>query len=587
MSRTRFATIAAGCALIGLLAGALFSQVRLEFLAPRISSFIETSTGLSAKIAGSVSLSLLPRPHIIIKNVTLRDPEGFVQIASPVLNAQVSLLGLMSAKIEPAALDFQNAELLFTFPQIPKSFEPKAWLKAHPLAMASSRAFPAISFMEAKAIWQETGVIPQTKIDYLSFSLDWSGPGTPAVLSGRAMVRGQKADFQFWVDRPAAVFNGGQSETSLNISVGATKIALNGNISGETSLQFIGREVANVAGIDDIPSFLEHFVLSRCLVPPYSFKSDALVGHEGTTLSNIQLNIGKNQFEGILAYQDNGPRPVLSGTMAVNALRLDAGAESIFGSVQLLNDSLHVIPEGKPLSPCNYDLRLSSNSLQYGTINAENAAFSILSSNDRLDVTLADMKLFGGALSGRFLYGPGSGSQSPQMKLSLQTSNLQMEQAIHYFNGPPLVTGLMSGSMSLEAIGTSFSDIVQHLSGQASIKIDSGSVRGMDIEQILRRMEKRPLAQVQASPDDSTSFDHMNLNVELTNQSANLHDGIVTGPGSHVAFSGSANLIDQTLHLIAMASQPSGDGQPKKDGTHMQIVFDGPWNSMTMTSSPR
>jgi AsmA protein len=141
-----------------------------------------------------------------------------------------------------------------------------------------------------------------------------------------------------------------------------------------------------------------------------------------------------------------------------------------------------------------------------------------------------------------------------------------------------LLNGQASGDFSAESRGRSAADLVRDLSGAASFRVRRGDLVGLDFEQALRRVEKRPLSVAWEVHGGRTSFDAFAGKLVFGDDRATLQDVALSGPGARVNLSGVTYLGEQALDIKAVAQQAGDDGAPSADGSRLTVKIEGYWD---------
>ena len=116
------------------------------------------------------------------------------------------------------------------------------------------------------------------------------------------------------------------------------------------------------------------------------------------------------------------------------------------------------------------------------------------------------------------------------------------------------------------------------LQGRAEFDVSQGEISGINIEQALRRVEKRPLLSASDVHNGRTSFDTAKATATVAHGVADILDGAVVGPGAHIAFSGKASIAERTISLNARAQQTGVDGGIREGGPELAFGVAGSWD---------
>jgi AsmA protein len=143
------------------------------------------------------------------------------------------------------------------------------------------------------------------------------------------------------------------------------------------------------------------------------------------------------------------------------------------------------------------------------------------------------------------------------------------------------ITGEAAGQFSVEGSGETVADLVRSLDGAGQVTFRNGDILGLDLEQALRRLEKRPLSIVTEVRSGRTGFDSASLSARLNDGLVEINEATVSGLGVQLAVTGSASLFDRTLQLRAMARQ-SGANATRENGPQLMLEIRGPWEDPSL-----
>jgi AsmA protein len=84
--------------------------------------------------------------------------------------------------------------------------------------------------------------------------------------------------------------------------------------------------------------------------------------------------------------------------------------------------------------------------------------------------------------------------------------------------------GSMSGKFDVESTGRSIDDMMKSLSGRAEFSLANGTLSGVNMSTILKRIETRPLSVIRDMRGGKTDFETMRISTHITNGIANIDD---------------------------------------------------------------
>ena len=205
----------------------------------------------------------------------------------------------------------------------------------------------------------------------------------------------------------------------------------------------------------------------------------------------------------------------------------------------------------------------------------ENAGFSILLNGGKLEITLGDAEAYGGSLKGRadIAHGPAGLDLHVAANFSHVDSAAFLGDVLHDTH----VSGDANGQITLDGHGASLAAIMHSLAGRGQVKLADGEVSGVDLEQALRRMEKRPLSIATEVRTGRTSFTSASGAVDISGGNAEMDHCAASGPGVELAMTGSTEIGDRSLDLHVVARQ-TGVDTSNPNAPQLRLDLMGSWD---------
>ncbi len=148
--------------------------------------------------------------------------------------------------------------------------------------------------------------------------------------------------------------------------------------------------------------------------------------------------------------------------------------------------------------------------------------------------------------------------------------------------GQPVVSGRGGARFTIETFGDSPAAAVAHLSGSASLTAAAGGIAGVNLEEALRRSQRRPIDVARDMRLGGTAFDSLEASVVLEDGRARVEHGELTSRGVAAELGGSADLVARTWDLKVNAVQTGAAGEESQDAAHLTLDVDGPWSAPTI-----
>jgi AsmA protein len=295
---------------------------------------------------------------------------------------------------------------------------------------------------------------------------------------------------------------------------------------------------------------------------------------DALTLGDATLTSAEQTFEGAIEIADPGGRPAVSGTLAAETLAL----EPLLGPPQRLFD-----PSGgwsaKPfaLTPpraFDLDLRLSAGRLDVYGRKLADAAASLIVRDGKLSMNLIDAAAYGGRLNGEAALA----CVGQDLKLSArgELTDADLGAALADF-GRPAASGRGAARFSIETSGVSPAAAVAALTGTAALEAADGGIAGVNLEEALRRSQRRPIDVARDMRLGGTAFDKLGVSLSVDDGRAQIERGALTSHGVGAELEGLIDLVAQSWALRLNAVQTDAAGEESQNAAHLTLDIDGPW----------
>ena len=334
-----------------------------------------------------------------------------------------------------------------------------------------------------------------------------------------------------------------------------------------------------------IPSIAALTALLNAERPPVLAADDLAVAGkikaapDAVTLGDATLTSAEQTFEGALEIAHPGGRPTVSGTLAAEALAL----EPLLGPPQRLFDPSGAWSE-KPfaLAPpqsFDLDLRLSASRLDVYGWRLADAAAALIVKDGKLSANLMEAAAYGGRLEGEASVVCTDGD----LKLSArgELAEADLGAALADF-GRPAATGRGAARFSVETSGSSPAAVIAALSGAAALEATDGGIVGVNLEEALRRSQRRPIDVGRDMRLGGTAYDRLAVSLSLADGRAEVERGAMTSRGVSAGLDGLIDLVAQEWALTLSAVQTDAAGEESQNAAHLTLDIDGPWTAPTI-----
>ena len=195
---------------------------------------------------------------------------------------------------------------------------------------------------------------------------------------------------------------------------------------------------------------------------------------------------------------------------------------------------------------------------------------------------------FGGIVKGTF--GLAKSSAGADFKAQLQFSNIDLEQCLGEMFGIRRLEGKGNLGFAIDSSGSSVYDLTKALNGTATLSSRKGAIAGFNVEQLLRRIERRPLSGGGEFRSGKTPYEALTVNLNIIQGVANVDDVRMEGPSVGLALTGSASIPERHLDLRGTASLLSVSASGANAAVpafELPFMVQGPWDDPIILPDPQ
>jgi len=550
-----------------------------EALRQELAEQVLRTAGLRATSEGKASFAILPRPRIKLENVIISDGKGALVIHADMLRGHLRLWPLLKGKMELATVQLESPEISLDYEERPVS----RWgaiaraASAAPFSEDAKSADQArvgtISIVDGTARIQQLGASHQVTLEKINLTLDWSQLSAPLSLTGTFRFQNEETELAAWLGKPADLLRGQASAASLKIENPGLQFVSNGTLTGAPHMQFEGRITAASRNLGQIVQTLGLKSPLPIGVHQVTLAGQARANMNAAALSGLKLTLDGNVFEGTLALQTGDKRPSISGTLASDMIVLapivSEWPDLTNAQGQWSKDHLSL----SSLDIADMDLRISATKARLARTTFEDIGASLLLADGQLDVSLGQARVYGGQIKGRVTLT----SLEPDVSLRTAMSFTKIDSfaltkdAFRQLR----MSGEAEGQIYLQGQGETIEEMMRALEGSIDTQFRNGDLHGIDLEQALRRLDKRPLSLLTDMRSGRTGFETTLVSAKLKNGVVDFTEALVSGLGVQLALSGTASVPERSLMLRAAARQT---GPSAVNGPQLMLDIRGSWD---------
>jgi AsmA protein len=281
-----------------------------------------------------------------------------------------------------------------------------------------------------------------------------------------------------------------------------------------------------------------------------------------------------------MTYASSG-RQSLQATLAADALDFTPYIAT-FRLLASGNDWNRQLFDLNSLSTTDLDMRLSAAKVTIGATKLGRTAFGANLRNGALALSVGEAQVYGGIARGSF--GIARADSVADVKAQFQFTDVDLQACASELFGINKLSGRGNLSVSLVASGSSPFGLAQSLDGTAALTGHDGAISGFNVEQLLKRLERRPLSGGGNFRQGTTPYDNLNVAVKFADGIATAEDVRVEGPAARLTLTGTASVPAREFDLKGIASLTSAANAAP--GFDLPFVVQGPWDDPLIFPDP-
>jgi AsmA protein len=576
-----------------MIAAAFATLVALSFLMPAaavrdaVDREIHAVTGLEPVLRGSISISLFPSGTVSFHNVLLgNDPNGQPAVVADELIAHLRYFPLLAGRIEIADVTLVRPTISVSFlPGGESNWSGLIQSLAHALEPDPGRtaSFSEIGIREGTVIvHNEYGGKDLTdRLEGVEFQLAWPSISRSFGANGRFVWHDEPIEASLTLSDFFAALSGDRSGLKVRLSGAPLKVAFDGAASYQPALKVEGTLSVDSPSLRDAMHWTDASKLPFGGFGRFALRAQSTIGGGVVSLSSVNVELDGNTAEGALTLATDGHRAV-QGTLAADALDLTpyVSGVRVLATNERNWNRLPISLDG--LTDFDIDLRLSAASVKIAGAQLGRTAIAANMRGGKLDLAIGEAQAFGGTAKGSL--GLISTDGNAAVSSRMQFIDVDLASCLGQMFGVHKLEGRGNLALNLDGSGASVLALTSTLSGSASLTAHGGALAGVNVEQWLRRLERRPLSGNGDFRSGRTPFDQLTLNVKIVQGVVSVDDMHVDGPAVRIAAGGQALVPTRELDLKGVATLISS-----ATGNEFALPFivQGQWDDPVMLPDPQ
>jgi AsmA protein len=527
---------AAIAAVIVILALLLVIGIPSGFLTSAIQERVERETGYRLTIAGSTKISLWPTLNISLGDLTLQDPkdrDGSNRVKVGNVQADMTLSSVWSGHPHVS-------ELIVTKPVV-----------YVPLLRERTREVP--SRQTKSSAEEDTVAIDRIKV--IDGAVAFSNPRDHV----ESRIEGINAYATIGADRKIKLAGTGRTN--------------------ESPLKFDATATLPASPIEHQTLPVEFDVEAPgLLTAPLSAKAEVRFASPVVMINTLTGSLGGGAFNG-WASVELGSKPLVKVDLDFQRLDLNGARTTATSSPAQGWSDAPINLTG--LNYVDAQVRISATELDIGGAQFAPAAVDAALAGGVLKASFSNLGAYEGQASGEVIVDASSGGASYAMHADLV--NVRALPMLSSLAGFDKIDGKMQAKIAARSTGGSQHAIMANMAGTAFVAFQDGSIRGVNVAQMVRSLTSSTLNGWQQQQDQVTDLTQLSASFKADHGQAVTTDLNLVGPLVRVTGVGT---IDLGTRMMGFRVEPklvlTTEGQGRSNdpvGFGIPVMIEGPWSN--------
>ncbi|MEA2795341.1 MAG: AsmA protein, partial [Bradyrhizobium sp.] len=415
----------------------------------------------------------------------------------------------------------------------------------------------------------------------IDLSLAWPSISRSFAATGQFDWRGERVDGSVSASDFVAALSGDRSGLKARLASAPLKLAFDGTVANRTSMMMEGTLTVDSPSLRNALRWTGQAPPGRGGFGRFALKARANLVGPSIALTNVNVELDGNAAEGVMTYANNG-RQTLQATLAAGALDFTPYISTFRLLASGARDWNRQLFDLNSISTTDLDMRLSAAAVTVGSTKLGRTAFGANLRGGALALSVGEAQIYGGIAKGSF--GIARSDAVADVKAQFQFTDVDLQACASELFGITKLSGRGNLNVSLVASGASPFGLAQSLDGIATLTGHDGAISGFNVEQLLRRLERRPLSGAGNFRSGSTPYDTMTIAVKFADGIATAEDIRVEGPAARITLTGTASVPAREYDMKGVASLTSAPNAAP--GFDLPFVVQGPWDDPLIFPDP-
>ena len=576
--------IVAACAVGAAALGVVSFIITPDSARDAVKAEIRDVMGFEPVLRGPTTVSFFPSGLVQLGEVAIEDTQGRPALSAERAVVRLRMLPLLAGRVEVSEITLERPQITVDIDDSGVSnWTPSLAALARALGPNGSRAtrgmvFSQVNISDGTMVVRDAVHGVTERLEALDIALALPSITRSFTATGKFAWHGETVETAITFGDFYAALSGDNSGLKLKLAGPPMKITFDGVMSASPSLKVDGALAVDAPSLREAMNWTGAKALPGGGFGRFSLKAKTNVVGSNIALSAVNLELDGNLAEGVLSYASTGRR-TWQGTLAVDGLDLTPYVST--ARLMTVNsrewDRMPIMLDG--LTGFDLDLRLSAARVAIGNARLGRTALAANLRGGRLVVTIGESQAFHGVVTGSITLA--KSEPGADFKADMLFSNVDLDSCLGDLFGTRRLEGKGQLSLAIEGSGASVYALTRTLNGAAGIKAQNGALAGINVELLLRRLERRPLSGSGELRSGRTPFDKLTVGLGIAAGVVGIDTVSFEGPTVKVGMEGSASIPTRELDLKGTAGLVAAAGEGES-AFELPFVIQGNWEDPIM-----
>ncbi len=588
---------------IALAIAALPFILTTDFVAEQLKTAVTKTTGRTLALNGPLKFKFWPTLMVEANDVTLSNPPAMYKgqfAAIKTLRIKVAAKPLLSRQVEILEMTLLAPRLSLVVDGKGNSNWDFAQTKTQPTnkdqaargdQAPEGKAQPSIDKISLAPIVIKNGDIrfldERAGTSFVAKSVNLTikigGLSGPLDVKGNLIWNKQKVAINSFTKSPQRLTQSG-SPIDLAITSSLLTMQFNGRAKISQGVSLAGTINAKTPSIRKLASWTGTPLAPGKGLGAFSAKAAVDLNGKTIKLSKANVSLDGMNARGNLTINLKGVRPLILARIGMDQINVNTYMEK--GKKSAPQKTVRSQGWSKDkidfsgLKAVDADLTIATSRIVYKDVIIGKTNLSVKLKSGKLDARLNKMAFYDGNAIGRIILN--GASKRPVIQGSLSANGLNAFRLLKDFADFKRLKGTGQMQLSLASSGKSQQEIVSRLAGIAKLKFTNGSIRGINIASMVRKVQKSVLGGWDKESKKDTDFSEFSMSFKIKDGIAQNDDLKLLGPLVRVTGKGEVDMLRQRLDYRVnpklVATLKGQGGKQKLKGIAVPIIIKGPWS---------